>query len=77
MNSKLIAIAGIALSLSPNVMLSAQEATARTVQYHSQDIVPMEVTSPMCVVKHRLTDIALANNGRDARECDVELPGFR
>jgi type IV secretion system protein VirB9 len=41
MNSKLIALAGIALALSPNVMLSAQEATARTVQYHSQDIVPI------------------------------------
>jgi type IV secretory pathway VirB9-like protein len=41
MNRKLIAIAGIALALSPNVMLSAQEATARTVQYHSQDIVPI------------------------------------
>jgi type IV secretory pathway VirB9-like protein len=41
MNSKLIALAGIALALSPNVALSAQEATARTVQYHSQDIVPI------------------------------------
>jgi type IV secretory pathway VirB9-like protein len=41
MNRKLIAIVGIALALSPNVMLSAQEATARTVQYHSQDIVPI------------------------------------
>ncbi|MBB5062518.1 TrbG/VirB9 family P-type conjugative transfer protein [Granulicella mallensis] len=41
MNSKLIALAGIALALSPNVMLSAQEATARIVQYHSQDIVPI------------------------------------
>jgi type IV secretory pathway VirB9-like protein len=41
MNSKLIALAGIALALSPNLMLSAQEATARTVQYHSQDIVPI------------------------------------
>jgi type IV secretory pathway VirB9-like protein len=41
MNSKLIALAGIALALSPNVTLSAQEATARTVQYHSQDIVPI------------------------------------
>jgi type IV secretory pathway VirB9-like protein len=41
MNSKLIALAGIALALSPNVILSAQEATARTVQYHSQDIVPI------------------------------------
>jgi type IV secretory pathway VirB9-like protein len=41
MNPKLIALAGIALALSPNVMLSAQEATARTVQYHSQDIVPI------------------------------------
>jgi type IV secretory pathway VirB9-like protein len=41
MNRKLIALAGIALALSPNVMLSAQEATARTVQYHSQDIVPI------------------------------------
>ena len=41
MNSKLIALAGIALALSPNVMLSAQEPTARTVQYHSQDIVPI------------------------------------
>ena len=41
MNPKLIALAGIALALSPNVILSAQEATARTVQYHSQDIVPI------------------------------------
>jgi type IV secretory pathway VirB9-like protein len=41
MNSKLIALAGIALALSPNLMLSAQEAAARTVQYHSQDIVPI------------------------------------
>jgi type IV secretory pathway VirB9-like protein len=41
MNSKLIALSGIALALSPNVMLSAQEVTARTVQYHSQDIVPI------------------------------------
>jgi type IV secretory pathway VirB9-like protein len=41
MNSKLIALAGIALALSPNVMLCGQEATARTVQYHSQDIVPI------------------------------------
>jgi type IV secretory pathway VirB9-like protein len=41
MNRKLIALAGIALALSPNLMLSAQEATARTVQYHSQDIVPI------------------------------------
>lgn len=43
MNRKLIAIAGIALAFPPNVMLSAQEATARTVQYHSQDIVPKQV----------------------------------
>jgi Type IV secretory pathway, VirB9 components len=41
MNRTLIALAGIALALSPNVILSAQEATARTVQYHSQDIVPI------------------------------------
>jgi type IV secretory pathway VirB9-like protein len=41
MKRKLIALAGIALALSPNLMLSAQEATARTVQYHSQDIVPI------------------------------------
>lgn len=40
MNSKLIFIAGIALLL-PAMGASAQDASARTVQYHSQDIIPI------------------------------------
>jgi type IV secretion system protein VirB9 len=40
MNGRLIFIAGLALALSP-LGVSAQEASARTVQYHSQDIVPI------------------------------------
>ena len=40
MNGKLIFIAGLALALSP-LGASAQDASARTVQYHSQDIVPI------------------------------------
>lgn len=40
MKGKLIFVAGIALALSP-LGASAQEASARTVQYHSQDIVPI------------------------------------
>ena len=40
MKSKLIFIAGIALLLS-RFVASAQEPSARTVQYHSQDIVPI------------------------------------
>jgi type IV secretion system protein VirB9 len=40
MNSKRICIAGLALALS-SVAAVAQEASARTVQYHSQDIVPI------------------------------------
>ena len=40
MKGKLIFIAGIALALSP-LGASAQDASARTVQYHSQDIVPI------------------------------------
>ena len=40
MNRKLIFIAGLALAL-PSVAAVAQEASARTVQYHSQDIVPI------------------------------------
>ena len=40
MNGKLIFIAGLALALTP-LGASAQEASARTVQYHSQDIVPI------------------------------------
>jgi len=40
MNGKLIFIAGLALALSP-LGASAQEPSARTVQYHSQDIVPI------------------------------------
>ena len=40
MNGKLIFIAGIALALSP-LGATAQDASARTVQYHSQDIVPI------------------------------------
>jgi len=40
MNTKLIFIAGIALAIGP-IAASAQDAQARTVQYHSQDIVPI------------------------------------
>ncbi len=40
MNRKLIFIAGLALALSSAAAV-AQEASARTVQYHSQDIVPI------------------------------------
>src|ERR1700677_2007740 len=40
MTSKYIFIAGLALAL-PSVAAVAQEASARTVQYHSQDIVPI------------------------------------
>jgi len=40
MNRILIFIAGIALAL-PSVVAAAQDASARTVQYHSQDIVPI------------------------------------
>jgi type IV secretory pathway VirB9-like protein len=40
MNRTLIFIAGIALALSP-LVAAAQDASARTVQYHSQDIVPI------------------------------------
>ena len=40
MNRKRICIAGLALALS-SVAAVAQEASARTVQYHSQDIVPI------------------------------------
>lgn len=40
MNTKLIFIAGIALAIGP-IAASAQDAEARTVQYHSQDIVPI------------------------------------
>ena len=40
MKGKLIFIAGIALALSP-LGASPQDASARTVQYHSQDIVPI------------------------------------
>jgi type IV secretion system protein VirB9 len=40
MNGRLIFIAGLALALSP-LGASAQEPSARTVQYHSQDIVPI------------------------------------
>jgi type IV secretion system protein VirB9 len=40
MNSKLIFIAGLALALIP-VGAFAQDASARTVQYHSQDIIPI------------------------------------
>jgi type IV secretion system protein VirB9 len=40
MTSKYIFIAGLALALS-SVAAVAQEASARTVQYHSQDIVPI------------------------------------
>jgi type IV secretory pathway VirB9-like protein len=40
MTSKYIFIAGVALALS-SVAAVAQEASARTVQYHSQDIVPI------------------------------------
>jgi type IV secretory pathway VirB9-like protein len=40
MNGKLIFIAGFALALFP-LGASAQEASARTVKYHAQDIVPI------------------------------------
>ena len=40
MNRKLLCIAGLALALHP-IGVIAQEATARNVQYHSQDIVPI------------------------------------
>ncbi len=40
MNRKLIFIAGLAVLL-PAIGTSAQDASARTVQYHSQDIVPI------------------------------------
>jgi len=40
MNRKIILIAGLALAL-PTAAAVAQEASARTVQYHSQDIVPI------------------------------------
>ena len=40
MNLKPICIAGVALALFPLGAL-AQDASARTVQYHSQDIVPI------------------------------------
>ena len=40
MNGRLIFIAGLALALSP-LGAFAQEPSARTVQYHSQDIVPI------------------------------------
>ena len=40
MNRKLIFIAWLALAL-PSLAAVAQEASARTVQYHSQDIVPI------------------------------------
>ena len=40
MNRKLIFIAGLALALTP-VGAFAQDASARTVQYHSQDIIPI------------------------------------
>jgi type IV secretory pathway VirB9-like protein len=40
MNTKLILIASIALTL-PAIGVPAQDASARTVQYHSQDIVPI------------------------------------
>jgi type IV secretory pathway VirB9-like protein len=40
MNRKLIFIAGLALAL-PSLVAVAQEASARTVQYHSQNIVPI------------------------------------
>src|ERR1700744_2311518 len=44
MNRTLVFIAGLVLSLIPalsSTVVVAQEATARTVQYHSQDIVPI------------------------------------
>jgi len=40
MNNKHICIAGLALALT-SVAAAAQDASARTVQYHSQDIVPI------------------------------------
>ena len=40
MNRLLLFIAGIALAV-PSTLAVAQDATARTVQYHSQDIVPI------------------------------------
>ncbi len=39
MNHKLLIMAGLALAFAADV--AAQEATARTVQYHTQDIVPI------------------------------------
>jgi type IV secretory pathway VirB9-like protein len=39
MNTKLIFIAGLALALP--AIAGAQDASARTVQYHSQDIIPI------------------------------------
>ena len=41
MNRISFAIAGFALALAPTTAAPAQEASARTVQYHSQDIVPI------------------------------------
>jgi type IV secretion system protein VirB9 len=40
MNRKLVFIAGLALALPP-LRVAAQDASARTVEYHSQDIVPI------------------------------------
>ena len=40
MNNKRICIAGLALALT-SIAAAAQDASARTVQYHSQDIVPI------------------------------------
>lgn len=40
MNRPLITVAGLALALTP-IAAVAQDASARTVQYHSQDIVPI------------------------------------
>jgi hypothetical protein len=40
MNSKLIFIASIVLTI-PAIRTVAQDASARTVQYHSADIVPI------------------------------------
>jgi type IV secretion system protein VirB9 len=40
MNTKHICIAGLALALT-SIAAAAQDASARTVQYHSQDIVPI------------------------------------
>jgi type IV secretory pathway VirB9-like protein len=41
MNRKSLAIAGFSLALASTTAAPAQEASARTVQYHSQDIVPI------------------------------------